>query len=145
MVLILLMAGLCLLSAVGIQRTLPKIAGRIETPAVFLLLLLAAMSSFVVQSMAVYLRSFKREPYLVQSIAVAGLTMAGILFAAPRWGSAAVAILNFGFSGILGLLWAGAIFRTTRNVLFERPCYREAKPPSSSSKAAVYSGDLNGF
>ncbi len=110
MALISLMAGVCLAAVAGVQRALPQIAARMETPAIFLLLLLAAMSSFVVQSMAVYLRSFKREPYLVQSITVAGLTVAGILLAAPRWGSAAVSIIYFSFSGLVGFAWAAAIF-----------------------------------
>jgi hypothetical protein len=143
--LISLMAGLCLLAVIGVQYALPKIAARMETPAIFILLLLAAMGSFAVQSMAVYLRSFKREPYLVQSVTVAGLTLVGILFAAPRWGSAAVSILYFSFSGVLGLLWAAAIFRTSRNSLLEKPCYRGAKSASSSANSPVYSGDLNGI
>jgi len=110
MALILLMSGLCLAAVIGAQHALPKIAGRMESPGIFLLLLLASLSSFAVQSMAIYLRSFKREPYLVQSVVVAGLTLAGILLAAPRWGSTAVSILYFSFSGVVGLLWAAAIF-----------------------------------
>jgi hypothetical protein len=110
MALIALLAGAGVAAVAGIQHALPKIAGRMERPAIFLLLALAAMSSFAVQSMAIYLRSFKREPYLTQSIAVAGLTVAGVLLAAPRWGGAAVAILYFSVSGVLGLAWAAAIF-----------------------------------
>lgn len=122
MALISLMAGGCLAAVVCLQHALPKIAGRMETPAIFLLLLLAAMSSFLVQSMAVYLRSFKREPYLVQSITVAGLTVAGVLLVAPRWGSAAVSIVYFSFSGVLGLPWAAAIFHArNRSGLSTRP------------------------
>lgn len=122
MALILLLAGACFAAVLGVQHALPMIAARMETPAIFVLLLLAAISSFVVQSMAVYLRSFKREPYLVQSITIAGLTVAGILLAAPRWGSAAVSILYFSFSGVVGLIWAMAIFHAqNRSGLASRP------------------------
>jgi O-antigen/teichoic acid export membrane protein len=86
-----------------------------ETPAVFVLLLLTAISSFVVQSLAVYLRSFKREPYLIQSMTVASLTIVGVLLAVPRWGGEAAAAIYFLVSGVLGLIWALAIFRQDRN------------------------------
>jgi hypothetical protein len=97
-----------------LQQAAPKIAARMEPPALFALLLLTAISSFVVQSLAVYLRSFKREPYLAQSLAVSAITLAVLLVAVPRWGSAAATITYFFASGVLGLGWAVAIFSRTR-------------------------------
>jgi FtsH-binding integral membrane protein len=79
-------------------------------------LLFAAASSFAVQSMAIYLRSFKREPYLIQSMAVAVLTVVGILLTASRWGSLAIAIIYFAVSGVAGLLWAITIFHAQRKL-----------------------------
>jgi hypothetical protein len=114
MALILLLVGICFAAVVAAQYLLPKMAARMETPLIFSILLFTATSSFVVQSMAVYLRSFKREPYLMQSVVVAALTVAGILLAAPRWGSAAVALIYFAVSGVVGLLWALAIFRESK-------------------------------
>ena len=113
---ILLLAGACFATVLAIQRLFPEMARRMETPGVFLLLLLTAISSFVVQSLAVYLRSFKREPYLVQSLVVSSLTLLGILFAAPRWGGTAVAVTYFVLSGVVALMWTTAIFRKFRNV-----------------------------
>jgi hypothetical protein len=83
---------------------------RMEGPPIFAFLLLTAVCSFLVQSMAVYLRSYKREPYLIQSIAVAVLTVSGVLLTAPRWRGAAVALIYFTFSGVVALLWAFATF-----------------------------------
>jgi hypothetical protein len=116
MALILLLVGACFAAVLGAQYVLPKIAARMEIPSIFVLLLLAAVGSFVVQSMAVYLRSFKREPYLFQSIAVSGLTLIAVLSMAPRWGSAAVAIIYFIANGVAGPLWAIAIFHAQRKL-----------------------------
>jgi O-antigen/teichoic acid export membrane protein len=100
----------CFAVLAGVELFFPRTAARMESPGIFVLLLLTAVSSFVVQSLAVYLRSFKKEPYLVQSIVVSGITLGAILLAVPRWGNEAVAILYFVASGVVGLLWALVIF-----------------------------------
>jgi hypothetical protein len=112
---VLLLVVACVAAVVWVHYRFPMIALRMETPAVFALLLLTAISSFVVQSLAIYLRSFKREPYLIQSMTVASLTIIGVLLAVPRWGGVAAAVIYFLVSGILGLIWALAIFRRDRN------------------------------
>ena len=109
--LILILTGACFAAVLGVQHIFPKIAARMEPPSTFVLLLLTAISTFVVQSLAVYLRSFKREPYLVLSTVVAFLTVVSVLLVAPKWGNTAVAICYFIFSGAMGLVWAVAIFR----------------------------------
>jgi hypothetical protein len=110
-----LLAVACCAALAGVQVFAPRTASRMESPGIFVLLLLTAVSSFVVQSLAVYLRSFKREPYLVQSLVVSCITLGAILLAVPRWGSVAAAILYFVASGVVGLVWAVAIFmRRTR-------------------------------
>jgi hypothetical protein len=114
--LILILIGTCFTAVLGVQSVFPKIALRLETPFIFALLLFAAASSFAVQSMAIYLRSFKREPYLIQSMAVAVLTVVGILLTASRWGSLAIAIIYFAVSGVAGLLWAITIFHAQRKL-----------------------------
>jgi hypothetical protein len=116
MALMLLLAAVCLAAVLGVQFHFPKMAQRMVTPPIFTLLLGAAVSSFVVQSMAIYLRSFKREPYLVQSVGVAALTVAGILLTASRWGSTSVAITYFAVSGAVGMPWAAAIFYARRKL-----------------------------
>jgi len=114
--LILLLAAACLGAVIVAHQMLPGIALRMESPLVFGLLLLTAIGTFLVQGMAVYLRSFKREPYLVQSIVVSSLTLLAIALAAPRWGNLGVAITYFVCSGLLGLIWAAAILRRQRAV-----------------------------
>ena len=112
--LILILIGACFTAVLGVQSAFPKIALRLETPFIFALLLFTAAGSFAVQSMAIYLRSYKREPYLFQSMAVAVLTVVGILLAASRWGSLAIAIVYLAVSGMAGLLWATTIFLAQR-------------------------------
>jgi hypothetical protein len=114
--LMLLLVAVCFVAVLGVQTVSPKMAQRMVAPSIFALLLCAAFSSFLVQSMAVYLRSFKREPYLVQSMVVAGLTVAGILLTVSRWGSLAVAVLYCAVSGAVGLPWAAVIFHAQRKV-----------------------------
>jgi hypothetical protein len=119
--LIVLLAGICFAAVVAAQNALPRIAARMESPSIFALLLTTAICTFVVQSLAVYLRSFQREPYLAQSIAVAALTLAGALFAAPRWGGVALAVLYFLCSGVAGLFWAVGIFAARKRSRIQSP------------------------
>jgi hypothetical protein len=108
--LVVTIAILCEGAVIFVQRLLPRIAARMESPGVFALLLFTGISSFLVQAMAVYLRSFKREPYLLQSLVIGGLTTAGALVTAARWGSAAIALDYFLVSGLMGPAWALVIF-----------------------------------
>jgi hypothetical protein len=116
LVLMVLLATGCFGAVIAVQYISPKMAMRMETPRIFVLLLLAAIATFVVQALAVYLRSFKQEPYLFQSTAVATLTLIGILAVTPHWGSAGVAVVYFLCSGILAVFWAALIFRKQRMV-----------------------------
>lgn len=113
-VLMLLLVSLCFAAVMGVQWLCPRIASRIVNPFLFALLLSAAISSFAAQGMAVYLRAFRREPYLTQSIVISGLTLAGVLATVARWGATSVAILYFAISGVVGLVWAAFIFHTKR-------------------------------
>jgi hypothetical protein len=83
--LLLVLAASCQAAVIGAQHVFPRIAARMESPVIFVFLLLTAIGSFAMQGMAVYLRSFKREPYLVQSITVSAITLIGALLMAPRW------------------------------------------------------------
>jgi O-antigen/teichoic acid export membrane protein len=80
-------------------------------PHLFALLLLAAVSVFIVQSLAIYLRAHKREPFLWQSLLVAGLTSGGALLLVPRWGLTGGAVTYFVCAGVIGLIVALAVFR----------------------------------
>ncbi len=107
-------AAVFVLAVLGFGRFLPRIAARMEPVSIFLLLATAAVASFVVQALAVYLRSFQREPYLAQSMGTAALTTVAAFLAAHRWGGMAIAIDYFAVSGVVGLAWAARIFAVQR-------------------------------
>jgi O-antigen/teichoic acid export membrane protein len=112
-----LLAGIvvvCMAGLIGVQHAYPKLAARMVSPQIFVLLLLTAMSTFVVQSMAIYLRAHKSEPFLWQSITVAGLTCGGSLLLAPHWGTTGAAVTYFSCTGVVGVLTATVIFQTKR-------------------------------
>jgi len=97
---------------IALQHYLPRLSARIIPPQIFALLLLTCVSSFIVQSMAIYLRSFKREPFLVQSLVVAALTTMLSLATVQRWGIAGVTASFLLCTGVIGLTIAGATFRS---------------------------------
>jgi len=112
-----LVAGIAVFCMAGIellQHAFPRFAGRMLAPYLFALLLLTALSVFVVQSLAVYLRAQKREPFLWQSLLVAGLTSGGALLFVPHWGLSGAAITYFVCTGAVGLLSAWSIFQARR-------------------------------
>jgi hypothetical protein len=111
-------AALCMAGIEVLQHAAPRLATRMLPPHLFALLLLAAVSVFVVQSLAVYLRAHKREPFLWQSLLVAGLTSGGALLLVPRWGLAGGVVTYFVCAGAIGLLFALAIFHARRKVRY---------------------------
>ena len=106
------MAVACELAVVALRYLFPRLAVRIASPQIFALLLVACVSSFIVQSMAIYLRSFKREPFLIQSVAVAALTVLLSLVTVKSWGIAGVAASYLLCTGVIGLITAAATFRS---------------------------------
>ncbi|MGA8729028.1 MAG: hypothetical protein WB608_09780, partial [Terracidiphilus sp.] len=102
-------AGALLLTVVA-----PRLAARMVSPGLFAVLVLAAGANFVVQSLATLLRSFKREPFLVQSLVVASLTLVLAVFTAPRWGNAGVTLSYLVATAGIGLPSALAIFARSR-------------------------------
>jgi O-antigen/teichoic acid export membrane protein len=105
---------MCMAGLVAIQRLFPNLASRMVSPQLFVLLLITAVSTLVVQSEAIYLRAHKEEPLLWQAVAVAVLTSAGAYFAAPRWGISGACVVYFLCSGVIGVMSATAIFRAKR-------------------------------
>lgn len=120
----------------GLQKLEPRIAARMEPDSIFVPLAAAAIASFVVQALAVYLRSFKREPYLAQSVATAALTTLLALVAVRRWGSIAIALDYFLVTGVIGLAWAVAIFQRTRTSTASTP--RQAACREAEQMGASY-------
>ena len=106
----------CMSGVLAIQHVLPKVAARMVPPPLFALLLLTALSTFVVQSEAVYLRARKREPFLIQSLGVAAVTLLGVAVLVPRWGVAGSTLTYFISSGVIAIVSATAIFQRWRRV-----------------------------
>jgi hypothetical protein len=112
--LLLMMIIACMAGVIAVRYLAPKFAMRMETPIIFALLLATAISTFAVQSMAVYLRSFKEEPFLIQSVIIFSMTTVSVIVAAPRWGGLGIAVCYFLCSGVVGLAAAATIFRSKR-------------------------------
>jgi len=109
--------GAALLSVIA-----PKLAARMVSQELFALLVLAAGANCVVQSLGTFLRSFKREPFLVQSMAVATLTLLLAVLTAPRWGNTGVTLGYLAVSVGIGLPSALTIFlRARREYLTASP------------------------
>jgi len=92
----------------------PKLAARMVSPQLFWVLLLAAGASCVVQSVATLLRSFKKEPFLRQSLVVASLTLVLALLTARRWGNTGVTFSYLIATAGVGLPAAMMIFARAR-------------------------------
>jgi hypothetical protein len=91
---------------------LPRLAARMVSPQIFLLLLLTCVSGFVVQSMAIYLRSFKREPFLIQSMVIAALSIVLSLLTVRAFGTTGIALSYFLCTGIVGMIFGATILRS---------------------------------
>jgi hypothetical protein len=107
-------SAVVLFAVVAIPHVVPQFAQRIVPWPVFLLLLLTAIGSHVVQSEAIYLRAHRCEPFLVQSILIAVATAAGVIFFARTSGLLGVAAASFFVLGLCGTASATTIFFSRR-------------------------------
>jgi O-antigen/teichoic acid export membrane protein len=108
-------ATLVLAGVLAAPYVFPKISQRIEGWPIFVLLLLTALSSHVVQSEAIYLRSHKCEPFLIQSIVIAACTAGSVVVFAKTSGALGVSLAYFAVLGVAGVISATLIFRTKRS------------------------------
>jgi hypothetical protein len=108
-------AALVMMGVLAAPFIFPKISSRIEEWPIFLLLLLTALSSHVVQSEAIYLRAHKCEPFLVQSIVIALFTAGSVVVLAKTSGAFGVSLAYFVVLGVAGVISATAIFRAKRS------------------------------
>ena len=107
--------------AVLLPVVAPSLALRIVSPQLFAVLVLSAGANCVVQSLAILLRSFKREPFLVQSVAVTILTLVLAGLTAPQWGNAGAAFSYLFATAGIGLPVACFIFVRARRAYLP-PC-----------------------
>ncbi len=108
------MAAGCQVALFALPYVFPRLAQRMVAPALFSFLLLTALSRHVVQSQAMYLRAFKREPFLVQYLVVSTLTCVCTFLTARAWGAAGVAATYFACTGVIGLISGTMIFQSRR-------------------------------
>lgn len=106
-------AGLGLVLALGTHLR-PALASRLISPGAMVALVLASLASVILTAEAVYLRAFKREPFLPVSLAVGGATSASTLLLAPRYGAAGVAIGYCVVNWIIGVGIGTWLFRRLR-------------------------------
>ncbi len=106
-------AGIALIFS--FENLFPTLGARMVSPGLFVLLLLTAVSTLVVQCEAIYLRAHKEEPLIWQAMTVAFLTSVGSYLVAPRWGVTGACIVYFVCSGIIALVSATLIFRKRRH------------------------------
>jgi hypothetical protein len=94
----------------------PRLAERLVSPQLFVVLVAAAGANCAIQSLATLLRSFKREPFLVQSLIASSLTLALVALTAPHWGSAGAAFSYLAATAGFALPSALTIFTRARRV-----------------------------
>jgi hypothetical protein len=92
----------------------PSLSARMVSPPLFAVLVLTAGANCVVQGLAALLRSFKSEPFLIQSVGVASLTLSLAVLTAPRWGNTGATLSYFVATGAFGLPLAIVIFLRAR-------------------------------
>jgi hypothetical protein len=103
------------IAAVALLPSLaPHLAARMLPVGLFALLILGAGANHVVQSLAILLRCFKQEPFLIQSLAVASLTLLLAALTAARWGDAGTALVYFAVTAGIALPSALLIFARAR-------------------------------
>jgi len=112
--LLLLIAGAALGAVVLLGIVYPRLAHRMVPPHVFALLLVAMTCNFVVQGLAIYLRSFKREPFLYVYLATATIAVTLVALTAHRWGAMGAAVSYAISTGGVGLTSGMMIFRRFR-------------------------------
>ena len=96
----------------------PRLAARLVSPQIFFVLVLAAGANCIIQSLATLLRSFKKEPFLIQSLIASSLTLLLVSLTARRWGGAGAAFSYLSATAGFALPSALVIFaRARRNYL----------------------------
>jgi hypothetical protein len=91
-----------------------RLASRLISPTLFALLLVASGANFLVQSVAILLRSFKSEPFLIQSLLVGAMTLALAALTAGRWGNRGAVFSYLISTALVGLPIAMVIFFRAR-------------------------------
>ena len=119
-----IIAAVATAAVAAIPFVAPHLGSRMVPAWMFAMLVLGAGANHVVQCLAILLRCFKREPFLVQSLAVAALTLLLAAALVPKLGNAGACIGYLLANLAVGLPVASLIFARTRSR------YLAAAPPS---------------
>ncbi len=111
-----LTATIAISSIAALAIVAPSLAQRMVPLKVFMLMVIAACANCVVQSLAILLRAFKSEPFLVQSLLVAVLTLGMATLSAGRWGSMGSAASYLLATGGVALPSAFRIYQRMRRM-----------------------------
>lgn len=103
-----------LLAVAALPLTAPRLAARMVPASLFALLVMGAAANHLTQNLAILLRSFKHEPFLVQSSVVAALTLGLASAIVPRLGELGAAVSYLVATGAVGLPLACIIYRRER-------------------------------
>jgi hypothetical protein len=99
----------------------PQFAARLVSPVTFAVLAAAAGANCAIQGLATFLRSFKSEPFLAQSLTAAVVSLLLIALTAPAWGNAGAALSYLAATAGLALPWSLSVFvRARRGYLTAR-------------------------
>ena len=109
-----IMCASCMGGVIILERYFPTLAARIVSPSAFVIILLGTIGTVYVQSLAIYLRSFKREPLIWQSVLVAFLTLLMCRLTVRGMGSMGVSFSYLVGMGIVGFFSGWLIFRNWR-------------------------------
>jgi uncharacterized membrane protein len=104
-----------------VARHVPHLAARMLPIPLFALLMFTIFLNHIAVSEAAYLRSHKREPFLIMATTVGILTGVSTLLTARVWGAAGVIIGYFCFGGIFFLGGGTYIFLRLRRLWHESP------------------------
>jgi O-antigen/teichoic acid export membrane protein len=107
-------ALLALVAVALLPYVLPRLSARMAPVSFFALLVLGAAANHFTQNLAIYLRSFKREPFLGQSLAVAAVNLLFAAILIPRMGMAGAAMGYCTAMCGVGLPYALAVFQRAR-------------------------------
>ncbi|HVZ82154.1 MAG TPA: hypothetical protein VG893_00665 [Terracidiphilus sp.] len=108
------------LGAAALPAFAPHLAARMLPAHLLAVLALGAGANCAVQCMATLLRSFKREPFLVLSLAAAAVTLSLGSLAATRWGTAGAVFSYLTAMGGVALPSAWTILRRERRSYLAR-------------------------
>lgn len=109
-----LIAIAAVIAMLALPMIAPRLLLRMVPLGVFVILICAAGANCISQNLATLLRSFKREPFLAQSLVVSSLTIVLAVLTASHWGSAGAAFSYLIATGGIGLPSALFIFVCAR-------------------------------